>query len=177
MSNHTKAWALTREVPDHELRTALLIANERILDAAEDLAEDESDLEGAIAEAIWDRETMNEIAAKLDCGRDELEHAVDALLEKNKEPEEPKPAPTGESDVALKLRVDALEKQVSDLLDENHALRVELESAQQQSALPENLRVAVGDVLAMSRKLTDFCEKAGIKPAHLRVSRSRKRAS
>jgi hypothetical protein len=176
MSNYTKAWALTREVPDQELRTALLIANERILDAAEDL-EAEEDLEGAIAEAIWDREAMNEVAAKLDCGRDELEHAVEALLEKNKEPEDPKPAPTGENDTPLKLRVDALEKQVSTLLDENHELRVELERAQQQRELPENLRAAVGDVLAMSRKLTDFCEKAGIKPAHLRVSRTRKRAS
>ncbi len=175
MSNYTKAWILTNGVPDHELRTALLVANERILDAAEDLAEDELDLEGAIAEAIWDREAMNEISDKLNCGRDELEHAVDALLEKSKETEEPKEEPVDES--MFKKRIDALEKQISDLLDENHALRNELEHEQQRNELPENLRGAVGDVLAMSRKLTDFCEKAGIKPAHLRVTRTRRKAS
>jgi hypothetical protein len=172
MSNHTKAWALAREVPDDELRTELILANERILDAAQDL-EAEEDLEGAVYQATEWRDTLRSVADKLDCDTDEIEDWVTNQLEKlQAEAEKPK-----ESDVEKSKQLADAFVRIEAMEVERALLKVEVRQLEAAALLPDDLRTSVGDVLAMSRKLATFCEAAGIKPATLRVTRTRRKAS
>jgi len=181
MSNHTKAWAIAREVPDHELRDALVVAHERILDAAEDFDGERSgdSLEETVDEAIAQRDILRGVADKLDCNIDEIEIAVEDLVEKTGA--EPDGTPTSQALARTRDRLEEALRRIADLETEREQFcrRIAaLESSHVSAAeLPEQLRYVVGDVLAMSRRLTSLCEQAGIKPTHLRVTRPRRRMS
>jgi transposase-like protein len=174
MSNYTKAWVLVREVPDQELRNELIAAHERMLDAAADLEADD-DFDGAIASAMWNHETLSDIAGKLDCTPDQIEDWVTDAQEQIEKLKPKEGEPTTDEALRKKL-ADALER-IEGLEAERALLKAEAHQLEAAAYLSEDLRTSVGDVLAMSRKLTSFCERAGIKPATLRVTRTRRKAS
>lgn len=189
MSNNTKAWALVREIPEHELRSALVDAHERIFDAAQDLEpggglDGAVSLEEAVDEALTRRSIVDTIADKLECSVDEsdIESAVDDLLERLERSAgtEADGTPTAQALAETRERLEKALHRVAELEAEREQFCRRIAYLETESArvvFPEDIRLAVGDVLAMSRKLTSFCESAGIKPAHLRVTRTRKRAS
>jgi uncharacterized protein (UPF0335 family) len=166
MSNHTKAWAIVREVPERELRDELIAAHERILDAADEL-DAAGDLDVAVYQATDWRDTLNDLATK--CGTDDIGDWIDDAAEKLEA------MPKADQELAEKLK-EALER-IEALEAERALLKAEVHQLEAAAHIPEDVKHAVGDVLAMSRKLTTFCEKAGIKPATLRVTRTRRKAS
>jgi DNA repair exonuclease SbcCD ATPase subunit len=184
MSNHTKAWAIVREVPDHELRDALIDAHERMLDVADEL-DAAGDLDVAVYQATeWrsESETLQDIAIKTNCNTDGVADWVEDAIEKleaQKQDTDGTACKKALADKSEQLK-EALER-IEALEAERALLKVEVKqleaAAELPGELPGELRNAVGDVLAMSRKLTSFCEVAGIKPATLRVTRTRRKAS
>lgn len=182
MSNYTRAWALVREVSDRELRDALIDANERILDAAEELndgSDEPGDLEAGVYNATEWRDTLQDVADKAECSTDGvadwIKDAIEKLATVPKADADGTPTEKLLADKTERLE-DALVR-IEALEAERALLKAEVRQLEAAAMLPDDLRSSVGDVLAMSRKLTSFCEAAGIKPATLRVTRSRKKAS
>lgn len=131
-------------------------------------------------------ETLHEISHLLKC--DEIRHVLSGVsglqgeLESAKaEVEEAEQkANVAEERLEEKLQaadeIDAtkLVERIEELERENIELREKVEA---QKNLSEDIRFAVGDVLAMSRKLVSKCEAAGIKPAHVRAAVRRSKES
>ncbi len=182
MSNHTKAWALAREVPDSELRDALIEAHERILDAAEELndrSDEPGDLDAGVYNATQWRDALQEAADKADCNTDGVADWIEDAIEKIATlPKADADGTPIEKLLAEKTeRLEAALERIEGLEAERALLKAEVHQLEAAAHIPGDIRHAVGDVLAMSRKLTTFCEAAGIKPATLRVTRTRRKAS
>jgi len=132
-------------------------------------------------------ETLYELTEFLNCGEirkvfgavNELQDERDGAVEAQEEAE----AKASDAEERLEERLQAVSEtdteklkvateRLEELERENEELRAKVQS---QAALSEDLRFAVGDVLAMSRKLVSKCEAAGIVPTHVRVARRRAR--
>jgi len=159
----TRAWIEAREAPEHELRERYRATLETLYETLEDCG---------IAAELSELPTPRELCAGIEALCEERDQAaasceelVDekyALEEKLEKATEGKPDPE-------ELR--ELRDELNRVKAENERLRAQVEA---QETLAEDLRGAVGDVLAMSRRLTSLCQDAGIKPTHVRAVARRK---
>ncbi len=157
---YTRAWMDVRDTADPDLRERLHGALETLYEVTHllncEIGHVQSGVSGLQDELESARAETEEAEQKATVAEERLEEQLQT---------------TSEID-ATKLveRIEELEQRIEELEQEKAGLREKIEA---QASLSEDIRFAVGDVLAMSRKLVSKCEAAGIKPAHVRPARKK----
>jgi hypothetical protein len=168
----TRAWIEAHEAPEHELRERYRATLEELYETLEDCGNaagcsetpTSDDLYAAIESICEERDQANASFEEALQEKDEIEAQLEKALNGK---------PLVDEDALSELR-----RENEDLKTEIHRLKAEntrlQEAVDAQESLSEDLRGAVGDVLAMSRRLTSLCQDAGIKPTHVRAASRRK---
>jgi len=151
-----RAVLAVEQTPDEDLRRRLHEAVELLWECAAAADLDCKDSDMAPLEGLPERvgELMAEVR-EAEQRADEAEGRLEAHLQDR-------------PDVTVREDLQTARVQLLSARQEVVELRAKVTA---QEELPEELRSAVGDVLAMSRKLVTVCEKAGIKPVHVRRAR------
>jgi len=152
---NTRAWMDVRDTVDPELRERLHGALETLYEVAHllncEIGHVQSGVSGLQDELESARAETEEAEQKATVAEERLEEQLQTTSE---------------------IDATKLVERIEELEQENTKLREKIEA---QASLSEDIRFAVGDVLAMSRKLVSKCEAAGIKPAHVREARRSRR--
>jgi chromosome segregation ATPase len=152
--SHWKAYASVREVPESELRGALVSALETLHYVAEALEVDGTG-EEKILDAIQELKDEKKGAEDAADEAESREHAAEARLEEKLQAE-------GDTETGQ------LRKQVAKLQQELEDEKHQHDLAKERLAKVEPLLDAYSDTLAFARKFVTLAEGAGVKPRHVR---------